>query len=179
MKALFTSTLLLLFFLPTHAQNGVKWMSWNEAVAANKEEPKLIFVDTYTDWCGWCKKMDATTFSHPVIADYMNEHYYAVKMDAEMKDTINFNGYTFVNPRPDARRSTHQLAASLLDNKLSYPSFIFLNQNFERMQILPGYKTAKQFEPIIRYFVEGASNGVQYEDYMKDFSSLIGSANAN
>lgn len=177
MKYVLFISSLLLFTGSMLAQDGVRWMSWNEAVAANSEKPKLIFVDTYTDWCGWCKKMDATTFSHPVIAEYMNEHYYSVKMDAEMKDTIEFNGYTFVNPRPETRRSTHQLAASLLDNKLSYPSFIFLNQKFERMQILPGYKTAKQFEPIIRYFVEGASNGVQYEEYMKDFNSAIGSAN--
>jgi len=93
-------------------------------------------------------------------------------MDAEMKDTINFNGYQFVNPNPDRKRSTHQLAASLLDNKLSYPSFVILTPKFERMQVLPGYKGAKDFEPIIRYFVEGATQGVEYAEYMKGFSSL-------
>ncbi len=116
--------------------------------------------------------MDASTFSDPVISKYMNENYYSVKMDAEMKDTIDFNGYQFVNPNPNGRRSTHQLAASLLDNKLSYPSFVILTPKFERMQILPGYKSAKDFEPIIRYFVEGASQGVEFTEYMKGFSSL-------
>lgn len=173
MKSAIIFLFTIFLFGTIYAQNGVNWMTWDQAVAANNKEPKLIFVDTYTDWCGWCKKMDATTFSHPVIAAYMNKYYYAVKMDAEMKDTIQFNGYTFVNPRPEVKRSTHQLAASLLDNKLSYPSFIFLNSKFERMQILPGYKTAKQFEPIIRYFVEGAQQGILYEDYMESFSSQI------
>lgn len=166
---IFTAFLSLAF----QAQESIQWKTWDEAVAANKKDPKLIFIDTYTDWCGWCKKMDASTFSNKVIADYMNEHYHAVKMDAEMKDTIEFNGYTFVNPNPNAKRSTHQLAASLLDNKLSYPSFIILNQNFERMQILPGYKSPKQFEPIVRYFVEGATQGVEYEKYMEEFTSLL------
>ena len=32
-------------------------------------------VDVYTDWCGWCKKMDKETFNHPVIAKYINENY--------------------------------------------------------------------------------------------------------
>ena len=68
----------------------VNWMSWDEAVEANKQNPKLIFVDVYTDWCGWCKKMDASTFGNPVIAKYMSENYYAVKFNAEGKDTINF-----------------------------------------------------------------------------------------
>tara|TARA_B110000046_G_scaffold183484_1_gene219687 strand:+ start:825 stop:1355 length:531 start_codon:yes stop_codon:yes gene_type:complete len=166
---------LLVFFLISFsgfAQNKVNWISWNKAVTASAENPKMIFVDTYTDWCGWCKKMDASTFSDPVISKYMNENYYSVKMDAEMKDTIDFNGYQFVNPNPNGRRSTHQLAASLLDNKLSYPSFVILTPKFERMQILPGYKSAKDFEPIIRYFVEGASQGAEFEEYMKNFSSL-------
>ena len=178
MQLVLTVFVSFLITLSSVAQDHkVKWMSWDEAVEANQKEPRLIFVDTYTDWCGWCKKMDASTFSNPVIAAYMNEHYYSVKMDAEMKDTINFNGYTFVNPRPEARRSTHQLAASLLDNKLSYPSFIFLNSEFQRLQIIPGYKGPKQFEPIVRYFVEGATQGVQYEDYMSSFESLFPSAN--
>lgn len=182
MKSFYTFLFLVFLAATSVAQKPAKinWMSWDEAVAANSESPRLIFVDTYTDWCGWCKKMDASTFSNPVIADYMNEHYYAVKMDAEMKDTIVFNGYTFVNPQPNRKRSTHQLAASLLDNKLSYPSFVFLNAEFQRIQILPGYKGPKDFEPIIRYFVEGASKGVEYEEYMGSFVSLFsGSEQAN
>ena len=172
MKLLFTLLVPVLISVSSFAQSKVNWMSWNEAVTASTESPKMIFVDTYTDWCGWCKKMDASTFSDPVISKYMNENYYSVKMDAEMKDTIDFNGYQFVNPNPNGRRSTHQLAASLLDNKLSYPSFVILTPKFERMQILPGYKSAKDFEPIIRYFVEGASQGVEFTEYMKGFSSL-------
>ena len=61
----------------------VQWMSFEEAVAKNKLEPKKIFVDVYTDWCGWCKKMDAGTFNNPVVAKYLNEKYYNVKLDAE------------------------------------------------------------------------------------------------
>jgi len=172
MKLFFTLIVSVLISLSSIAQSKVNWMSWDEAVAANEKSPKMIFVDTYTDWCGWCKKMDASTFADPVIAKYMNENYYSIKMDAEMTDTINFNGYQFVNPNPERKRSTHQLAASLLDNKLSYPSFVVLTSAFERMQILPGYKSAKDFEPIIRYFVEGASKGVEFTEYMKGFSSL-------
>lgn len=151
----------------------INWMSWDEAVAANKKEPRLIFVDTYTDWCGWCKRMDQTTFVHPVIVDYMNKYYYAVKLDAEMKDTINFNGYQFVNNNPGGKRSTHMLAASLLDNKMSYPSFVFLNEKFERLQIVPGYQQAPQFEIYMRFFKEAVPKGLSQEQYMANYKSLI------
>lgn len=61
----------------------IKWMGFNEAIEACKKEPKMIFIDVFTDWCGWCKRMDATTFKNPVIAKYMNDKFYAVKFDAE------------------------------------------------------------------------------------------------
>ena len=173
MKPLFLIAISLSLSLSSLAQAKVNWMSWEEAVEASKTEPRLVFVDMYTSWCGWCKTMDRNTFANPVIAEVMNDHYYAVKMNAEMKDAIDFNGYQFVNPRPKGKRSAHQLAASLLENKLSYPSFVFLNGKFERLQIVPGYKSPQQFEPIIRYFVEGAPQSVPYEKYMQTFETRL------
>jgi len=61
------SVLTFLFLLPFSPSNpegtrpddkAVMWYSWEEAVEANKEEPRKFFVDVYTDWCGWCKRMD-------------------------------------------------------------------------------------------------------------------------
>ena len=66
-------------------------MSWEEAQAKNKSEPKKIIVDVYTQWCGWCKKMDKTTWEEPGISTYVNKNFYAVKFDAETKSDINFN----------------------------------------------------------------------------------------
>ncbi len=53
----------------------VKWYSFEQAVKLNKQNPKKIFIDVYTDWCGWCKRMDKVTFSNPVIAKYLNKYY--------------------------------------------------------------------------------------------------------
>ena len=85
--------LLLIAFSSSYAQK-VKWYSFEEAVELNKTKPKKILVDVYTDWCGWCKKMDQNTFSHPVIAEYINKNFYAVKFDAESKEAIKFKEYT-------------------------------------------------------------------------------------
>jgi len=83
--------LLLVFNLPVNAQEKIEWMSLEQAIKKSGKQPKKIFMDMYTDWCGWCKKMDQTTFSDPVIAAYMNKHYYAVKFDAEGQDSVVFN----------------------------------------------------------------------------------------
>lgn len=151
----------------------IKWYTFQQAIELSKKEKKKIFIDVYTDWCGWCKVMDKNTFTNPVIIKYMNQHYYAVKLNAEMKDTIVFNNYTFVNPAPNTPRSTHQLASSLLNNKLSYPTTVYLDENFNLLTQVPGYLKPVQMEPILKYFGTNAYPATNWEDYSKNFVSEI------
>jgi hypothetical protein len=59
-----------------------------EAIAKNKVEKKKIFIDLYTDWCGWCKKMDASTFLEPKLVEYMNKNYHCIKFNTEKEGPI-------------------------------------------------------------------------------------------
>lgn len=117
----------------------INWMTWEEAVKANKANPKKIVVDVYTDWCGWCKRMDATTFKDPEVEAYIAKNYYAVKFNAEQREDIVYDGNTF-SYQQNGRRGVHMLAASLLDNRLSYPSVVYFNGDMERIMISAGYK---------------------------------------
>ena len=136
-------------------ETKVKWYTFEEAVELNKKEQRKIFIDVYTDWCGWCKKMDATTFTNPEIAKILNEQYYAVKFDAEQKEEITFKGQTFKFV-PNGRRGYHELAAALLNNKLSFPSVAYLNENNQVITAVPGYYTADRLEPVLKFFAENA-----------------------
>jgi len=157
------------------APEGVKmkWYTFLEAVELNKKEKRKIFIDVYTDWCGWCKVMDKNTFANPVVAKYMNEKYYAVKLNAEMKDTVFFNNYNFVNPSPNTPRSTHQLASSLLNNKLSYPTTVFLDENFALLTQVPGYKKPEEMEVIMKFFGENVYPNTKWEEYNKTFKGEV------
>ena len=75
----------------------INWISFNEAYLKCKKNPRPILIDIYTTWCGPCKLMSAQTFNNPQIAKYINDHYYAVKFDAESKDSVKFDKYVFVS----------------------------------------------------------------------------------
>lgn len=149
----------------------INWMDIDEAAALNAKKPKKIFLDMYTDWCGWCKKMDASTFVNPVIVKYMNDNYYAVKFNAERKDAVTFKGKEYVNANPTGSRSSHDLAKELMGGRMSYPSFVFLDENLNRITIVPGFRKAPEFEAILNYIGSDAYKTKKYEEFSAGFKT--------
>ena len=147
------------------AEEEIKWYSWEEAIAKMEESPKKLFVDVYTDWCGWCKRMDATTFKEPKVVQYMNENFYAVKLDAEQKEDIEYDGKTlkFID---SGRRGVHELAYALLNGRLSYPSYVYLDEEQRRITISPGYKPADTMIKELKWISEDHFKDTPYKEYM-------------
>jgi uncharacterized protein YyaL (SSP411 family) len=166
--------LMLLVLSAGHVRAGehglVKWLTVEEAVRASTSEPRPILVDVYTGWCGWCKKMDKTTYSDSSIAAYINARYWPVKFDAESKDTVLFQGKAFVFV-PD--RKAHELALSLLNEKMSYPSTVFLRPDWSMIQPVPGYLDTQTMRPILDYVAGGAmERGETWETFKAQFREL-------
>jgi len=153
--------------------DGIKWMTWEQMQTAQKTEKRKVFVDVYTDWCGWCKRMDATTFTNPEIIKYMNTNYYAIKFDAETQQTIHFKGkdYKYV---AQGYRGYNELAAEILSGQLSYPTSVYLDENMDLIFPVPGYQDPKLFEQVINFI--GGNNyktGMQFDDFTKKFTGKV------
>ena len=140
----------------------LKWYTWEEAAELNKTAPKKILVDVYTDWCGWCKRMDQSTFADSTVAAYVAANFYPVKLNAEQKADIQFNGYTF---KYVADGKVHELAYSLLDGKMQYPNFVYLNEKYERIMISPGYKEPKDILKELKFAAEEQYTKTTWEKY--------------
>lgn len=164
--------IVFIIFIPPLLLSGqniqVKWYTIEEAAKLAKENPRPIFVDTFTDWCGWCKKLDKEVFTNPVIAGILNDSYYAVKFDAESKDPVVFLDKTFLN---DGKLGKfHQLAYALLQGKMSFPTVVFLTANLELITPIPGYRSAVDFEPFLVYFSGKTWQTQSFEDFTKTFT---------
>lgn len=164
---------LMCIILPfnVHAQK-INWLTFEEAIELNKANPKKIFIDVYTDWCGWCTKMDQTTFTDSEVVEYMNENFYPVKLNAEQQEPIEYNGYTF-KFIPQGRRGAHQLAASLLQGKMSYPSYVFMNEEEKLITILPGYMKAPEFITILEFIGSDSFLSMPFEEFKNKNTDTI------
>lgn len=133
----------------------INWMTMNEAVAAQANNPKKIFVDMYTNWCGPCKMLDRNTFSNADVANYINANFYAVKFNAEGDETITANGQTFTNPSYDPakaqrRNSAHQFTRYM--GVRAYPTVLFIGEDGNLINRVKGYKTPQQMELYLKFF---------------------------
>jgi thioredoxin-related protein len=77
--------LLTAFFTSTIAWAQVAFVPTNfsENLQSAKAEGKYLFVDAYTDWCGWCKVMDKETFSDSVVGQFMDTRFVSTKINME------------------------------------------------------------------------------------------------
>ncbi len=170
-KLIFILTLALVS-LSANAQDKIKWLSFEEAIALNAKTPKPILIDVYTDWCGFCKKMDIETYSNKTIIKIINDNFYAIKLNGEEKKDITYNGHTFKFQKK-GRRGFHQLPATIMNGKLSYPSTIFLSEKEELLQNIPGYQQKEMFEKILVYFSSDNYKNTSWKDFDKEFKSSL------
>jgi thioredoxin-related protein len=119
-------------------KESINWISIDEAQKLGKKEPRKIIVDVYTDWCGWCKKMDKNTFANEEVVKYVNQHFYAVKLNAESKETVTYNGKELTK---------QELARAFRVS--GYPTVVLIDENFETVFPLPGYREAAEFKSIL------------------------------
>ena len=154
---------------PAAPAEGIHWItSIDELQAKMQANPKKVYMDVYTDWCGWCKKMDATTFQNPDLIRYMNNNFYAVRFNAETKDVIHFKGkeYTF-NPQFKA----NTFAVELMKGQMSFPTAIIMMENFQDggTQVIPGYMEVKQIEPLLTYFGDNVNKHQPWDAYLNSY----------
>ena len=170
MKRLFwiCTLLLLLGITAVEAQEEVNWYSIDEAIQLAAEEPRVLVIDVYTDWCGWCKRMDAITFSDPEVARTLNSQFYPVKLDAEGKQdiVIGDRSYQFVE---SGRNGYHELAAIVTRGRLSYSTVSYVDERGRVLEASPGFQNPGQFKVQLAYYANEAYKTQSFEDFSASY----------
>lgn len=133
---------------------SIEWLDFETAVDRNEVDKKHFFIDIYTNWCGWCKKMDASTFTDPDVVAYLTENFHAVKMDAESKEGIVYNETLYEYKIYSGNKGYNELAVNLLSGKMSFPSFVILSKREAKLGVINGYQKPDQLISALKKYVK-------------------------
>jgi len=163
------------FTLSAIAQE-INWITMDEALELQKKEPKKIFMDVYTNWCGPCKMLDKNTFHNADVVKYVNEHYYAVKFNAEGNDKVTYKDKAYSNPNYDATKANRRNSAHEFSRFLkvrAYPTMVFFDEEGGFISPITGYLKPQQLEVYLKLFqsdmYKEMTTQEQFNEYYKAF----------
>lgn len=146
------------------SKEKINWITMQQLNELYYDNPKPILIDVYTDWCGWCKQMDRTTYAQAKLVSYVNTHYYAVKLNAESPGSYTFNKKNYGY---NAGNKSNELASFLLFGRLEFPTTVFLSSIDAQPAPLAGYMKAKEMEAPLKYFGEGSHRTQTFVEFNK------------
>jgi thioredoxin-related protein len=150
--------------LGAHAFSGategaeiVKWKPFEKGLKDAAAAKKYSFVDVYTDWCGYCKQLEATTLkAKPVLAE-LEKNFESIKFNAESEDLVTWKG---------KKMSMRELSANW--GVEGFPTMLFLNSKGEIIGSFASFADADLMVKLLNYISSGArERKVSFEDFLK------------
>jgi thioredoxin-related protein len=177
-KLLYTTILILLAYILSLAQGigegnadnlstdktggvdstKIVWLKYDDGLKLAKESGKHVFIDFFTDWCYYCKKMDKDIFSQTEVIKMLNKDFVCVKVDGESKKELDIDGYKITER--NLARSEYRVRG--------YPAYWFLKPDGDRLGTLPGYQKLDVFKDVLYFMKEGLYENMKFNEYMKN-----------
>lgn len=132
------------FFISTSFKKAdeLKWYNFDEGYKLAQKKGKIMLVDLYTDWCGWCKRMDRDTYAKSEVIGVINEDFIAIKFNPEITGvTYTFEGKTYNGDELAKVISKYQLSG--------YPTTVFYYPKAKKTNVVGGYFDAVKFKGIL------------------------------
>jgi thioredoxin-related protein len=140
------------------AQTHVPWLSFDAALADAQGRKKYTFVSVYTDWCGYCKKLDRNTLRDEAVVKELTQNFASVKLNAESKKKITWKG-----------QSLSETALAEQWGVSGFPTLIFLNSAGEVIGSFASYAEADMMINLLQYISSGArEKQVPFDEFVRN-----------
>lgn len=138
----------------------IKWRTFNAGLAEANKSNKKVFIDVYTDWCKWCKKLDAEVYTDKNVVDYINKYYIPVKMNGESNQDVKFKDKAYT-----------EATLSQAFGVTGFPTLIFLASNGDPIEKIGSFLPSDQFLQVAEFIGEDHYKKTKWDDFVKQKSA--------
>jgi thioredoxin-related protein len=124
---------------------SIGWLNFEEAQKQGQDQSRKFLLYFFTDWCGYCRKLDQNTFADKAVVDYINRNFIPVRINSEKMPKIA--GRYGVGGVPDIR---------------------FLSPSGENIARWPGYIEAPKLLPMLKYIHTDSYQKMGYTEFLKE-----------
>jgi thioredoxin-related protein len=145
---------------PAPATSAVAWKKLDDALDEGIKTKRPVFVMVHAPWCGYCRKMDATTFRDPAVVKLLASKFASSRLDGESESTVRWP--------PKKAVSEAEIAQSM--GIRGFPTLLFLRPDRKELARISSYLPANQMkvllEAVLAYNASGAlDKGVDFESW--------------
>ncbi|MDP4285564.1 MAG: DUF255 domain-containing protein [Bacteroidota bacterium] len=144
----------------------INWLSIDELNLKLKTETKPVLIDLFTNWCYWCKVMDKKTYNDSKVISYINNHFYAVKLNAETKETVEWNNKDY---KYNSESKLNDFTFYVTQGQVGFPTTVIFPEAKQPPASIPGFMEPKDIESILKYFGEGYYKTQKFEEFSANF----------
>ncbi|MFW6333943.1 MAG: thioredoxin family protein [Desulfosalsimonas sp.] len=126
-------------------KDGIKWYSYDDGIKELKKSSRKGFLHFYTDWCGYCRKMEDETFSDSEVISTVNSEFIPIKIDAEDQPGIA--------KEFDARQ---------------FPSNFFVDRENDPIGSQPGFIPPDMMVNLLDYVATDDYKTMEFEEFMDE-----------
>ncbi|MDD4050620.1 MAG: thioredoxin fold domain-containing protein [candidate division Zixibacteria bacterium] len=136
---------------------AIVWYDFDDGLKLSQKTGKKIFLEFTAKWCGYCKRMHATTFKDPDVVRMFADNYINVSVDGDSQDTLNIDGLI-----------TTQKAMTREWKVTGYPTYWFVTPTQEKLASITGYRPKEALYDILDYMKDETYKTTKFEDFMKN-----------
>ncbi len=150
------------------AKEKINWLTITEVNLKLKTEKKPVLIDLYTNWCYWCKVMDKKTYNNQKVIDYINKNFYAIKLNGETKEEINWFGKKYIY---NGNNKLNDFALYVTQGQPGFPTTVIFPEINKDPASVPGFMNPGEIEAILKYFGDGNYKKESFENFSANFKT--------
>jgi thioredoxin-related protein len=144
--------------------SGINWVKYDVALEQAKKHKKHIMIDFTTTWCGWCKKMAATTYQDTQVVNTINRDFVAAMVDGD-----SYNVLKMKDGDVTEKGITVQYQVS------GYPTTWFLEPDGTKIAPAPGYIETQAMTYILNFVRTNANDKMSFKEFVENQTLKAGS----